>query len=216
MGVNVAVVDYGLGNLHSVAKALEHVLPDGKVAITGDPEVIGNADRIVFPGQGAARDCMAEINARGLRRVIAETARTKPFLGICMGLQVLFDHSKEGDTPLLGMFPGRVARFPEDRMRDEQGNRLKVPHMGWNNVRQARPHPLWAGIDDDARFYFVHSYYCVPDDAGLVVGSSRYPAEFCCACARGSLFAVQFHPEKSQAAGLRLLRNFVSWDGTER
>jgi len=216
MGVNIAVVDYGLGNLHSVAKALEHVLPNGRVVISSDPDVILGADRVVFPGQGAARDCMAEIDARGLRGVIAESARSKPFLGICMGLQVLFSHSEEGDTPLLGIFPGRVERFSEAQMRDQQGNRLKVPHMGWNNVHRLGTHPLWAGIADEARFYFVHSYYCVPDAADLCIGTSRYPAEFCCACARGNLFAVQFHPEKSQSAGLRLLENFVSWDGTVR
>lgn len=211
--VDVAVVDYGMGNLHSVAKAVEHVAPGAKVVVTSDPAVIASARRVVFPGQGAARDCMAAINGRGLRDAILQAAASKPFLGICMGLQVLFEHSEEGNTPCLGLFPGRVVRFPVDGMRDGQGNKLKVPHMGWNNVSQTRVHPLWAGIDDGTRFYFVHSYYVDPADAGLAVGKSSYPFEFVCACARDNVFAVQFHPEKSASAGLRLLANFVSWDG---
>jgi glutamine amidotransferase len=211
--VDVAVVDYGMGNLHSVAKAVEHVAPGAKVVVTGDPATILSASRVVFPGQGAARDCMAAINQRGLRDAVIEAAASKPFLGICMGLQVLFAHSEEGDTPCLGVFPGNVVRFPDDRMRDGQGNKLKVPHMGWNNVRQLRPHPLWSGIEDGARFYFVHSYYVDPADAGLAIGNSSYPFDFVCACARDNVFAVQFHPEKSAAAGLRLLANFVTWDG---
>jgi glutamine amidotransferase len=211
--VDVAVVDYGMGNLHSVAKAVEHVAPGAKVVVTGDPATILSAARVVFPGQGAARDCMAAINGHGLRDAILEAAVSKPFLGICMGLQVLFAHSEEGDTPCLGVFPGNVVRFPDDRMRDGQGNKLKVPHMGWNNVRQLRPHPLWSGIEDGARFYFVHSYYVAPADAGLAIGSSSYPHDFVCACARDNVFAVQFHPEKSASAGLRLLANFVTWDG---
>jgi glutamine amidotransferase len=211
--VDVAVIDYGMGNLHSVAKAVEHVAPAAKVVVTGDPELILSAERVVFPGQGAARDCMAAINGRGLRDAIVEAAGSKPFLGICMGLQVLFEHSEEGDTPCLGLFPGRVVRFPGDRMRDAQGKKLKVPHMGWNNVSQARPHPLWAGIEEATRFYFVHSYFVDPADSDLVVGRSSYPFDFACACARKNVFAVQFHPEKSAAAGLRLLTNFISWDG---
>lgn len=210
---DVAVVDYGMGNLHSVAKAVEHVAPGASVAVTSDPAVILSAGRVVFPGQGAARDCMAAINERGLRDAIVKAAANKPFLGICMGLQVLFEHSEEGDTSCLGVFPGRVVRFPDDRMRDDRGNKLKVPHMGWNNVSQTHAHPLWAGIDDGARFYFVHSYYVAPADSGLAIGTSAYPFDFVCACARDNVFAVQFHPEKSAAAGLRLLANFVTWDG---
>jgi glutamine amidotransferase len=209
--VDIAVVDYGMGNLHSVAKALEHVAPAARVRVTGDPETIRAASRVVFPGQGAAPDCMAEIDARGLREAILEAAASKPFLGICMGLQVLFEHSDEGDTPCLGVFPGRVVRFPED-MRDADGMRLKVPHMGWNNVRQVA-HPLWQGIADGARFYFVHSYHVVPAQPELVAGYASYPREFVCACARGNIFAVQFHPEKSARDGLQLLANFVRWDG---
>ena len=211
MPVDIAVVDYGMGNLHSVAKALEHVAPDAQVMVTGNPETIHAAGRIVFPGQGAAPDCMAEINALGLKEAIVEAARTKPFLGICMGLQVLFQHSDEGDTECLGVLPGRVVRFPED-MRDAAGTRLKVPHMGWNNVRQVA-HPLWNGIADGARFYFVHSYYVVPAQPGLAAGYTSYAHEFVCACARDNIFAVQFHPEKSARDGLRLLANFVRWDG---
>lgn len=213
---DIAVIDYGMGNLHSVRKALEHVAPGAEVVVTDDPGLIATAGRVVFPGQGAAPDCMAEIDAHGLRRAILESAANKPFLGICMGLQVLFEHSDEGDTPCLGLMAGNVKRFPGEAMRDEAGNKLKVPHMGWNNVRQAMPHPLWAGIDDGARFYFVHSYYAQPADAAVAAGESSYPFPFTCAVARDNLFAVQFHPEKSAAAGLRLLRNFVSWDGNPR
>ena len=206
------MVDYGMGNLYSVVKAIEHVAPAAEVSLTAEPGAIGAADRVVFPGQGAARDCMAEIAARGLRAAIRTAAAEKPFLGICMGLQVLFERSAEGDTACLGLFPGRVERFDAARMVDADGARLKVPHMGWNNVRQAA-HPLWAGIADQARFYFVHSYFVVPGAADLAVGYSDYPDPFVCACARDNVFAVQFHPEKSASDGLRLLANFVTWDG---
>jgi glutamine amidotransferase len=211
--VDVAVVDYGMGNLHSVAKAVEHVAPGANVVVTGDPATILAAGRVVFPGQGAARDCMAAINGRDLRDAILQAAAEKPFLGICMGLQVLFDHSEEGDTHCLGLFPGKVVRFQGTRMHDDRGNKLKVPHMGWNNVRQLRPHPLWSGIEDGARFYFVHSYHVAPAEPALAVGTSAYPFDFVCACARDNVFAVQFHPEKSASVGLRLLANFVTWDG---
>ena len=211
---DIAVIDYGMGNLHSVRKALEHVAPGAEVVVTDDAALIAAAARIVFPGQGAAPDCMAEIEAHGLRRSILDAAASKPFLGICMGLQVLFEHSDEGDTPCLGLLGGNVSRFPDAAMRDAEGNRLKVPHMGWNNVRHVLDHPLWAGIEDQARFYFVHSYYAQPADPGVIAGESAYPFPFTCAVAQDNLFAVQFHPEKSQAAGLRLLSNFVSWDGS--
>ncbi len=209
---NIAIIDYGMGNLYSVVKAIEHVAPGACVELTDAPEAIRAADRVVFPGQGAARDCMREIEARGLRGAILEAAAEKPFLGICMGLQVLFEHSAEGDTPCLGVFPGEVVRFDESHMR-AAGERLKVPHMGWNGVRQVRSHPLWAGIADGARFYFVHSYHVVPAAEDLAVASSDYPQAFVCACARANVFAVQFHPEKSAADGLRLLANFVAWNG---
>jgi len=170
----------------------------------------------VFPGQGAARDCMREIDARGLRQAIVDAARSKPFLGICMGMQVLFEHSEEGDTACLGILPGTVRRFPHEAMHDEAGDKLKVPHMGWNNVHQAIPHPLWAGIEDGARFYFVHSYFVQPDRPDAIAGFSHYPFPFSCAVATANMFAVQFHPEKSQNDGLMLLGNFVTWNPGER
>ncbi|MCS6786581.1 MAG: imidazole glycerol phosphate synthase subunit HisH [Thiobacillaceae bacterium] len=206
----IAVIDYGMGNLHSVAKALEHVAPHARVVVTSEPAALAAADRVVFPGQGAAPDCMRAIDALGLREAILQAARNKPLLGICMGLQVLFEASEEGDTACLGVLPGRVVRFPRE-LRAHDGTRLKVPHMGWNSVRQ-NAHPLWTGIPDGARFYFVHSYYVVPAQPELAVGYSAYPDEFVCACARANLFAVQFHPEKSARDGLRLLENFTRWN----
>ncbi len=207
----IAVVDYGMGNLRSVAKALEHVAPGAEVRVSGDPAVVRAAARVVVPGQGAMPDCMRELDARGLRPAVLEAAASRPFLGICIGLQMLFDSSEEGGVAGLGLLPGAVRRFPAAAMVDGAGNRLKVPHMGWNQVRQAGAHPLWAGIPDGSRFYFVHSYYAVPAAAEAVAGTSAYPFEFCCAVARGNLFAVQFHPEKSAEAGLQLLANFAAW-----
>ena len=211
MSVDIAVIDYGMGNLRSVSKAIEHVAPAMRVVVTSDPATIAAAGRVVFPGQGAARDCMREIDARGLRAVIVEAARSKPFLGICMGMQVLFEHSEEGDTACLGIFPGQVLRFPDDAMHDEAGNKLKVPHMGWNNVHHAMPHPLWRGIEEGERFYFVHSYFTQPTNPDLIAGFAHYPFPFTCAVAADNIFAVQFHPEKSQNAGLTLLGNFATW-----
>jgi glutamine amidotransferase len=208
---DVAVVDYGMGNLRSVAKAIEHVAPRLNVEVTGDAARIRDAARVVFPGQGAMPDCMREMEARGLRDSVVEAARGKPFLGICIGLQMLFESSEEGATPGLGLLPGRVRRFPASGMADEQGVRLKVPHMGWNEVRQIGAHPLWRGISQGSRFYFVHSYYPEPGARGLTVGETVYGVPFTCAAARENVFAVQFHPEKSQAAGLQLLANFVEW-----
>jgi glutamine amidotransferase len=208
---DVAVVDYGMGNLRSVAKAIEHVAPQLKVAVTSDAALVTRAARVVFPGQGAMPDCMREMDARGLRGAVLEAARGKPFLGICIGLQMLFERSDEGGTAGLGLLPGRVRRFPADRMRDGQGARLKVPHMGWNEVRQTATHPLWEGIPQGSRFYFVHSYFPEPGGREITAGETVYGVPFTCAVARGNVFAVQFHPEKSQAAGLRLLANFVAW-----
>jgi len=211
MSSTIAVIDYGMGNLRSVSKALEHVAPDADVQVTSDPAVVRRAGRVVFPGQGAMPDCMREMDARGLRPALLDAARSKPFLGICIGLQMLFERSEEGDTPGLGVFPGRVKRFPPQEMKDAQGARLKVPHMGWNEVMQAEPHALWRGIVDAGRFYFVHSFYVEAGNPELVAGYSIYAFPFTCAVAQDNIFAVQFHPEKSQAAGLALLANFVTW-----
>ena len=211
MQPDIAIVDYGMGNLRSVQKALEHVAPAARIVLTDDPELVRAADRVVFPGQGAMPDCMRELDARGLRQSVMAAAAEKPFLGICIGLQMLFDWSEEGGVAGLGIMPGKVLRFPQEAMVDERGARLKVPHMGWNRVRQTITHPLWAGIEDDTRFYFVHSFFVQPGEEGLVAGVSEYPFVFTCAVARDNLFAVQFHPEKSQASGLRLLANFIAW-----
>ena len=213
---DIVVIDYGMGNLRSVAKALENVAPGKSIEVSSRPEAIRAAGRVVFPGQGAMPDCMREMEARGLRQPILEATRSKPFLGLCIGLQMLFESSEEGDVKGLGVLPGRVVRFPAARMKDSDGSRLKVPHMGWNQVYQGMSHPMWAGIEDASRFYFVHSYHVETPETALVAGSSRYGYAFTCAVARNNIFAVQFHPEKSQSAGLRLLANFVSWDGISR
>jgi glutamine amidotransferase len=209
---DIAVIDYGMGNLRSVAKALEHVAPKASVVVTSDPEMVAKAGRVVFPGQGAMPDCMRELDARGLRQAVLEAARSKPFLGICIGLQMLFEHSEEGDVAGLGILPGRVLRFPTEAMVDEHGQKMKVPHMGWNGVHQTASHPLWTGIAQDSRFYFVHSYYVEPANPELIAAFTLYPFSFTSACARDNIFAVQFHPEKSHDAGLTLLGNFVLWD----
>jgi len=208
---DVAIIDYGMGNLRSVAKAIEHVAPGKRVVVTADPAVVAAADRVVFPGQGAMPDCMRELELRGLRRAVFEAAASKPFLGICIGQQMLFGHSEEGDVPGLGILPGKVVRFPDAKMVAADGSRLKVPHMGWNEVRQRGAHPLWAGIPDGERFYFVHSYFVVPDETSLVAAETDYGLRFTSAVARDNIFAVQFHPEKSAQAGLQMLANFVSW-----
>jgi glutamine amidotransferase len=192
-----------MGNLRSVSKAIEHVAPQAEVLVTADPERIAAADKVVVPGQGAMRDCMRQLGESGAREAVIDAARHKPFLGICIGLQMLFEHGEEGDTAGLGLLGGDVPRF--------RVSGLKIPHMGWNEVAQARPHPLWADIADDSRFYFVHSYYPAPREASLTAGIAVYGQPFTCAIARDNIFAVQFHPEKSQSAGLQLLSNFVRW-----
>ena len=209
----IAVVDYGMGNLRSVSKALEHVAPNKKVVVTSDPQHILDAKRVVFPGQGAMPDCMRELESLGLRNAIVKSAASKPFLGICIGLQLLFEHSEEGDANGLGILSGNVNRFAAEAMHDVKGNKLKVPHMGWNQLYQKQAHPIWKDIPDGERFYYVHSYYVKPDDATLVAGVTEYPVQFAGAIAYKNIFAVQFHPEKSQHAGLQLLSNFVRWDG---
>ena len=210
---DIAVIDYGMGNLRSVAKALAHVAPARSIAVSADPAVIRTAGHVVLPGQSAMPDCIRSLDASGLREVVLEVVRTRPFLGICLGLQMLFESSDEGPTPGLGVLPGRVVRFRDEAMTLPSGARLKVPHMGWNRVRRVQAHPLWAGIDDGARFYFAHSYYPEPEDAGVIAGITDYPTAFTCAVARANIFATQFHPEKSHRAGLQLLANFVAWDG---
>ncbi|HZR01778.1 MAG TPA: imidazole glycerol phosphate synthase subunit HisH [Burkholderiales bacterium] len=214
--VDIAVIDYGMGNLRSVAKAIEHVASGLRIEVTSDSRVVAGAGRVVFPGQGAMPDCMRELDGRGLREAVLEAATRKPFLGICIGLQMLFERSEEGNIEGLGLLKGEVVRFHPQRMLDTSGNRLKVPHMGWNEVHQTSEHPLWEGIRSGSRFYFVHSYYPLPKDPEIVAGYSRYPYPFTSAVARANLFAVQFHPEKSQAVGLKLLHNFVRWDGVHR
>jgi glutamine amidotransferase len=208
----ILVVDYGMGNLRSVAKAFEHVAPKARVRISGDPAELRAADRVVLPGQGAMPDCMRHLDESGLREAVLEAARSKPLFGVCIGEQMLFEASEEGDTPGLGLLPGRVVRFPAAGMAAPDGGRLKVPHMGWNRVAQDRPHALWAGVPEGAYFYFVHSYYAEPADPRLSVGSTDYGMRFTCVVARDNIFATQFHPEKSAANGLRLYRNFVDWN----
>jgi imidazole glycerol-phosphate synthase subunit HisH len=211
--MDIAVVDYGMGNLRSVAKALVHVAPDLDIAVTSDPDEIGRAERVVLPGQSAMPDCIRCLDASGLRGAVLDAAASRPFLGICLGLQMLFEDSEEGPTPGLSVLAGHVVRFRDSAMRDANGLRLKVPHMGWSPVRRVQAHPLWHGIEDGSRFYFAHSYYPVPDDAAVTAATVSYPTAFTCAIARANIFAVQFHPEKSHRAGLQLLANFVAWNG---
>ena len=214
MSVSVAVIDYGMGNLHSVASALQHV-GAGEVVVTHDAELIRQADRVVFPGVGAIRDCMSEIRRLKCDELLAQalTEQHVPVLAICVGLQALMDRSEENDgVDCLGMIPGDV-RFFGNPLTDGNGQRLKVPHMGWNEVRQQRDHPLWAGIPDMTRFYFVHSYYVHAQDRSLLASSVEYGVSADAALARDNLFAVQFHPEKSASAGLTLLKNFLNWNG---
>jgi imidazole glycerol-phosphate synthase subunit HisH len=212
--MDIAVIDYGMGNLRSVAKALAHVAPDATIAVSSDPAVIRDAARVVLPGQSAMPETMASLDASGLRDVVLACIADRPFLGVCLGLQMLFETSEEGPTCGLGVLAGSVRRFREEELALPGGERLKIPHMGWSRVRQVRAHPLWAGIDDDALFYFAHSYHPAPADPALTAATTAYPAPFTCAIARANIFAVQFHPEKSQRAGLRLLANFVAWNGT--
>ncbi len=209
----VAVIDYGMGNLHSVAKAIEYVGENLQLSVTADEKVIMAADRIVFPGVGAMRDCMGEIRRLGIDDMLRRLVEDRPILGICVGMQALLDHSEENNgVDCIGLFRGNVKRFPAD-MTDGNGDRLKVPHMGWNGVRQSQPHIMWKNIPDNSRFYFVHSYYVSPENANEVMGESTYPTPFTAALSRNNVFAVQFHPEKSQTVGLQLYKNFLEWDG---
>lgn len=210
----IAVVDYGMGNLRSVSKAIEHVVGSAdQVIVTSNPEDIHNADRVVFPGQGAARDCMNELKRLELDQPVLQAAKEKPFLGICMGMQVLLSHSEENQgTDCLALYDGNVRHFDKD-MHGEDGMKLKIPHMGWNEVNWAIEHPLLHNIAQDSRFYFVHSYYADPADSSLIAARSQYGIDFACALAKDNVMAVQFHPEKSAADGLQLLNNFCQWNG---
>jgi len=210
MAQRISIVDYGMGNLRSVQKALAHVAPGALVDITADPAAIRAADRVVFPGQGAMPDCMRSLAQSGLGEAVEEAARTRPFLGLCIGQQMLFEHSAEGDTPGLALLRGRVRGFDITPERRAAG--LKVPHMGWNEVWQVAPHALWRGIGDGERFYFVHSFFCEPAEPALAAGETRYAGAFTSAIARDNIFATQFHPEKSGVAGLALLSNFTTWN----
>ncbi len=209
----VAVVDYGMGNLRSVSQAVLHVAQGSglDVVITSRPEEVRAAERIVLPGQGAMRDCMRELDESGLREAVLEAAANKPLMGVCVGMQMLLDHSEEQDTPGLGLIPGRVRRFQLEGRLQPDGSRYKVPHMGWNQVRQTQSHPIWQGVPDDAFFYFVHSYFAVPENLAHSAGESDYGGSFTCVVARDNIFASQFHPEKSAAHGLALYRNFLHW-----
>ena len=217
MARTVAVVDYGMGNLRSVSQAVMHVAAgEGlDVVVTSRPDEVRAAERIVLPGQGAMRDCMRELTESGLRDAVLEAAATKPLMGVCVGMQMLLDHSEEQDTPGLGLVPGRVKRFRLEGRIQPDGSRYKVPQMGWNQVSQSAHdgtvHPIWAGVPDGAYFYFVHSYYTAPSDPRHTAGQTEYGERFTCAVARDNIFATQFHPEKSAAHGLALYRNFLHW-----
>lgn len=207
----IVVVDYGMGNVRSVAQALRAVAPEANVLISGEIAEIRSADRLVLPGQGAMPDCMGCLNDSGLKEAVLEAARNKPLFGVCVGEQMLFDVSAEGNTPCLSLLPGKVVRFDLQGQLQSDGSRYKVPQMGWNRVQQAQAHPLWQGIADLDYFYFVHSYYVQAENAAHVVGTTEYGHVFASAVARDNIFATQFHPEKSAAAGLQLYKNFVHW-----
>ena len=213
MTSTVAVVDYGMGNLRSVSQAVAHAArnSDVRVIVTANPEEVFAADRVVLPGQGAMRDCMRELDQSGMRSAVLHAAAHKPLMGVCVGMQMLLDHSEEQDTPGLGLIPGRVKRFQLVGQLQPDGSRYKVPQMGWNRVEQT-PHPMWAGVPDGAWFYFVHSYYAAPDSAAHNAGWSDYGGRFTCALVRDNIFATQFHPEKSAQQGLALYSNFLRWN----
>jgi glutamine amidotransferase len=211
---SVAVVDYGMGNLRSVSQAVAHVARDSdvRVIVTANPEDVFAADRVVLPGQGAMRDCMRELRDSGLQDAVLHAAANKPLMGVCVGMQMLLDHSEEQDTAGLGLIPGRVRRFQLEGRLQPDGSRFKVPQMGWNRVFQQQAHPVWAGVPDGAYFYFVHSFYAQPSDTAHSAAEADYGARFTCALARDNIFATQFHPEKSADHGLALYRNFLRWN----
>ena len=202
----IAIIDYGIGNLRSVHNAVSFISPQTKSIVTSDPDVVAKADKVIFPGQGAMPDCVLQLDKRGLKESVIEAAKQKPFLGICLGLQMLFETSEEGNVSGFGLLPGTVKRFQLNK-----NERIKIPHMGWNKVNLSNPHPMWNKIDSDSRFYFVHSFYAEVKDKSLVMATSSHGEKFTCAIAKDNLFAVQFHPEKSSELGLQLLNNFISW-----
>lgn len=210
---HVAVIDYGMGNLRSVSKALEAVASGVTVDVTSDPDRILTASHVVFPGVGAMRDCVAELKRLQLDKVIRQLINNgTPLLGICLGMQAMLGHSEEnGGTEGLNIIDGNVRHF--EIKPSANGEHLKIPHMGWNQVHQTSAHPLWHNIEQDSRFYFVHSYFVDPVDAGVTAATTAYPDAFTSAIHKQNVFAVQFHPEKSQHAGLQLLENFINWDG---
>ena len=203
----IAIIDYGIGNLRSVHNAVSFISPQTKSIVTSDPDVVAKADKVIFPGQGAMPDCVLQLDKRGLKESVIEAAKQKPFLGICLGLQMLFETSEEGNVSGFGLLPGTVKRFQLNK-----NERIKIPHMGWNKVLLSNPHPMWNKIDSDSRFYFVHSFYAEVKDKSLVMATSSHGEKFTCAIAKDNLFAVQFHPEKSSELGLKLLNNFISWN----
>lgn len=207
-----AIIDYGMGNLHSISKALQHVGGHHTIHVTSDIEQIKEADRVVFPGVGAIRDCMQELDKHGLTNTIQEVAKEKPFLGICLGMQAMMDFSEENNgIDCLGLIPGKVQHFAEHL--DQTTEKYKIPHMGWNQVEQSSNHPLWHNIAQNSHFYFVHSYYACPTTQTHTAGTTDYGINFCSVVSQNNLFGVQFHPEKSQHAGLKLLENFLTWNG---
>ena len=217
MARTVAVVDYGMGNLRSVSQAVQHAAAGTgvEVVITHRPEEVRAAERVVLPGQGAMRDCMRMLHESGMKEAVLEAAAAKPLMGVCVGMQMLLNHSEEQDTPGLGLIPGEVRRFRLEGRLQPDGSRYKVPQMGWNQVRQTAHdgavHPVWAGVPDGSWFYFVHSYYTDPADPAHSAGVADYGGRFTCVVARDNIFATQFHPEKSADHGLALYRNFLGW-----
>jgi len=203
----IAIIDYGIGNLRSVHNAVSFISPKTKSIITSDPDMVARADKVIFPGQGAMPDCISQLETRGLKESVIEAAKQKPFLGICLGLQMLLEKSEEGDVNGFGLLPGIVKRF-----QPNQNERIKIPHMGWNKVDVLNPHPMWNKISSASRFYFVHSFYAEVKDKSLVMATSSHGEKFTCAIAKDNIFAVQFHPEKSSELGLQLLNNFITWD----
>ena len=203
----IAIIDYGIGNLRSVHNAVSFISPKTKSIITSDPDMVARADKVIFPGQGAMPDCISQLETRGLKESVIEAAKQKPFLGICLGLQMLLEKSEEGNVNGFGLLPGIVKRFQPNK-----NERIKIPHMGWNKVDLLNPHPMWNKISSASRFYFVHSFYAEVKDKSLVMATSSHGEKFTCAIAKDNIFAVQFHPEKSSELGLQLLNNFITWD----